>query len=145
MDNPKITMNLGYNLHPSLDPAAQWLEQSIKRIQIATEVGLARYGPGIIERQLDVIRLTDAVVLSYAMFASVARASRAYCIGLRNADYEMLIANAFCLDATEKIKQLTKEIENGEYLSNDNNLAKIAKQTFKSKGYFSEHPLTRNF
>lgn len=145
IDSPKQTMNLNFNLHPSCDAAAQWLEYSIIRLQSGTEMLLTRHGPQIIDFQIEILRLSEAATLCYAMFAAVARASRAYCIGLQHADYEMLTASAFCLDASERVKSIVLDIQKGEFLTNDKNYKKLAKQLFKSKGYFSEHPITRNF
>lgn len=144
-ENPKLILKLNHSLHPSLDPAAQWLELSILRLQLGTEQLLSRHGPEIVNKQVEIMRLAECGILVYAMFCAVSRASRAYCIGLRHADYEMLIASAFCLDGCEKVKSLIKEIAEGPFLTNDHNYEKIAKQLFKSKGYFLEHPLTRNF
>lgn len=144
-ENVKLTLKLNHSLHPTLDPAAQWLEYSILRLQLATEQLLSRYGSEIIQKQVEIQRLAECGILCYAMFCAVSRASRAYCIGLRHSDYEMLVASAFCLDGSEKVKSFIKEIAEGPFLTNDHNYEKIGKQLFKSKGYFLEHPLTRNF
>lgn len=145
IDHPKQTLNLQYNVHPTMDPSAQWLEYSILRLEAATEILLGRHGQEIINNKIEILRLADAATLCYAMFATIARASRAYCIGLKHSDYEMLIASAFCLNSSEKVKLICQEIDKGEFLTNDNNHRKIAKQLLKSKQYFSEHPITRNF
>ena len=128
-----------------MDPAAQWLEFSILRLEAATEILLARHGQEIINFKLEVMRLSEVAGLCFAMFASVSRASRAYCIGLKHADYEMLIASSFCLSASEKVKLICQDIDKGEFLTTDNHNRKIAKQLLKNKKYFSEHPITRNF
>lgn len=44
IDQPKCTLQLNHYLHPSLDPAAQWLEHSVLRLQAATEITLTRHG-----------------------------------------------------------------------------------------------------
>ncbi|CAO1353360.1 unnamed protein product [Diamesa serratosioi] len=145
IDNPKQVLNLQYNLHPSLDPAAQWLEFSIIRLQAATEILLGRYGPQVIDYRIEVARLSDMATLCYGMFASVARASRSYCIGLRNSDYEMLLASAICLSASDRVKAIAIDITKGEFICNDNNYKKIGKKVMESKSYFPVSPVTRNF
>lgn len=145
IDDPKSTMNLNHFLHPSLDPAAQWLEHSVVRLQLATETLLSRYGVQIMDKQVDIKRLTECAVLTFAMFASVARASRSYCIGLEHADYEMLMASTFSYDGMRTVRQLVVDMQEGPYMTNDLNHQKISKQLFKSKGYFAVHPLVRNF
>ncbi len=145
IDSPKQTMNLQFNLHPSCDAAAQWLEYSIIRLQAGTDILLSRHGPQVIDFQIEIMRLSEAATLCYAMFSAVSRASRAYCIGLKHSDLEMFAASAFCLDASERVRLLILDIQKGEYLTTDNHYKKLAKQLFKSRGYFWEHPITRNF
>lgn len=145
IDEPKSDLNLNHFLHPSLDPAAQWLEHSVVRLQSATETLLSRYGVQIMDKQVEVKRLTDCAVLTFAMFASVARASRAYCIGLQHADHEMMMASTFSYDSMRVVRQCVGTMQEGPYLTNDMHHQKISKQLFKSKGYFAVHPLMRNF
>lgn len=145
VENPKSTLSLNHYLHPSLDPAAQWLEHSVIRLQTSTETLLSRYGVQIMDKQVEIMRLSECAVLTYAMFATVARASRAYCIGLQHSDFEMLMSSAFSYDSMRAIKQRALDMREGPYMTNDMNHQKISKQLFKSKGYFAVHPLTRNF
>ncbi|KAG4080220.1 hypothetical protein HA402_008291 [Bradysia odoriphaga] len=145
IENLKQSLHINHYLHPSLDPAAQWLEFSILRLQIGTELLLSRHGVQILDKQIEVRRLSDCAIQTYAMFASVSRASRSYCIGLQFCDYEMLIASAFSFDGMVQVRQLVRDISEGPYLTNDMNHVKISKQIFKEKGYFPIHPLTRNF
>lgn len=145
IDQPKSTLNLNHYLHPSLDPAAQWLEHSICRLHASTETLLSRYGVEIMDRQVEMLRISECAMLSFGMFASIARSSRAYCIGLQHSDFEMLMSSAFAYDAMSAIKRRAVAIREGPYITNDMNHQKVAKQLFKSNGYFAVHPLTRNF
>lgn len=145
IENLKSTLHVNHYLHPSLDPAAQWLEHSILRLQIGTELLLARHGVQILDKQIEIRRLAECAILTYAMFASISRASRSYCIGLQFCDYEMLISSTFSVDASAQVRQLVRDINEGPYLTNDMNHAKISKQLFKEKGYFTVHAMTRNF
>ncbi|KAJ6640067.1 Complex I assembly factor ACAD9, mitochondrial [Pseudolycoriella hygida] len=145
IENLKQTLHVNHYLHPTMDPAAQWLEFSILRLFIASETLLARHSVQIMDKQIEVRRLSECAISTYAMFASVSRASRSYCIGLQFCDFEMLIASAFSFDHMLKVLQLVRDIHEGPYMTNDMNYVKISKQIFKEKGYFSIHPLTRNF
>ncbi|XP_065085447.1 complex I assembly factor ACAD9, mitochondrial [Ochlerotatus camptorhynchus] len=145
IDNPKQFVNLEHFMHPSLDPAAHWVEFSIMRLKLATECVLSRHGSEVIGRHIELIRLADMAVLIYAMVATSARASRAYCIGLRHAEQEIYLANAFCQDAQEKVRVLAKQLEQGQFITNDTNYGALARYLFKQKEYFFEHPLTKNF
>lgn len=138
-------MELDEHVHPSLSGPAECIEHSVTRLKLCVEMLLNRYGNEIIERQVEIAKLTEIISICFAMYASTSRASRSYCIGLRLADNELLIAHAICLDGKERVKVLASEVMKGPYLTNDNNLQKMSKQIFKSKNYFIEHPLTYNY
>lgn len=145
LQSPKLTLKLNEYLHPSLQLAARHLEESVVRLQLGAEILLSRHGNQILEKQVEVIRLADAAILTYAMYATISRASRAYCIGTRHSDLEILTANVFALETTEKVLTLMNDIAKGPYLTNDANLQTIAKEMFNSRGYFYVHPTTQNF
>ncbi|XP_054739924.1 complex I assembly factor ACAD9, mitochondrial [Anastrepha obliqua] len=145
IDNPKTKMRLNENVHPTLEPAAQCVEHSVARLQMCTELLLTRYGATVVEKHHDMQRVADITATIYAMFASIARASRSYCIGLQLADYELVLASAVCTHGRDKVHTLCTEIFNGQYANNDSNLQRVAKQVIKSKGYFPVHPLTYNY
>lgn len=145
IDNPKQFVNLEHFMHPSLDGAAHWIEFSIMRLKLATECVLSRHGSEVIGRHIELIRIADIAILIYAMLATSARASRAYCIGLRHAEQDIYLANAFCQEAQEKVLVLAKQLEQGQFITNDANYGALARYLFKQKEYFFEHPLTKNF
>ncbi|XP_055681007.1 complex I assembly factor ACAD9, mitochondrial [Lutzomyia longipalpis] len=144
-DRPKKFANLEHYLHLSVKSGADALELSITRLHLMTEFLLNRHGTEILKHQLELIRLAEAASHCFAMFASVARASRSYCIGLRHADYEMHVATNICSHGTEGIVELAKETQMHEMFSHDVAHQIVGKQFFKSRGYFLEHPITRNF
>lgn len=145
IDNPKQFVNLEHFMHPSLDPAAHWIEFSIQRLRLATECVLSRHGTEVIGRHIELIRVADMAVLIYAMLATAARASRAYCIGLRHAEQEIYLANTFCQEGHEKVRVLAKQLEQGQFITTDANNMSLSRYLFKQKEYFFEHPLTKNF
>lgn len=145
LENPQLKLNLAHYVHPSLEPPAQFLEKSVLRLQMCSETLLGRHGQYIIEKQVDVCRIADISILLYAMCASISRASRSYCIGLKNANYENLIASIYNAEACETIKSIAFDIAKGSIITCDDSHQKVAKQLFQNKGYFCEHPLTRNF
>ncbi|XP_062550301.1 complex I assembly factor ACAD9, mitochondrial [Armigeres subalbatus] len=145
IDNPKQFVNLEHYLHPSLDSAGHWIEFSIQRLRLATECALSRHGNHIICRHIELIRLADMAVLIYAMLATASRASRSYCIGLRHAEQEIYLANNFCKESSEKVRVLAKQLEQGQYITTDKDYIELSQYLFKQKGYFFEHPLTKNF
>nr|XP_019546574.2 acyl-CoA dehydrogenase family member 9, mitochondrial-like [Aedes albopictus] len=145
IDSPKQFVNLEHFLHPSLDPAAHWIEFSIQRLRLATECVLSRHGSEVVGRHIELIRVADMAVLIYAMLATAARASRAYCIGLRHAEQEIYLANTFCHEGSEKVRVLAKQLEQGQFITTDANYLSLSRYLYKQKEYFFEHPLTKNF
>ncbi|XP_064543493.1 complex I assembly factor ACAD9, mitochondrial [Drosophila montana] len=145
LESPKTRMQLAEHVHPSLEAAAQCIEHSVARLHMAVEIMFTRHGNAIVERQSELQRLANISSTIYAMWASTARASRSYCIGLPLADHELLTANAICTQGSADVLRLAMEILNGNYVNNDNNLIRLSAQVAKSKGYFAVHPLTFNF
>lgn len=145
VDDLYTNMGLHEHLHPSLAGPAECIELSVTRLKMCVEMLFNRYGNEIVERQVEIAKLTEIIATCFAMYASASRASRSYCIGLRLADNEILAAHAICLDGKVRVKILANDIVKGPYVTNDNNLQKLSKQIFRSKSYFIEHPLTYNY
>jgi hypothetical protein len=59
--------------------------------------------------------------------------------------FQVNLAVTFCIDAHIRVKKNILDIENGPFINNDSNYKQVAKQVFKSRGYFAEHPLARNY
>lgn len=145
IENPKTKMQLNEHLHPTLEAAAQCIEHSVARLHMAVETMFTQHGNAVVEQQAELLRLANISSTIYAMWASTARASRSYCIGLPLADHEMLTASTICQQGHEDVLRLATEIFNGSYINNDHNLLRLSKQVARSKGYFAVHPLTFNF
>ncbi|XP_055594611.1 complex I assembly factor ACAD9, mitochondrial [Uranotaenia lowii] len=145
IDTPKQFVNLEHYLHPSLDPAAHWIEFSIMRLKLATECVLSRHGTDIVNHHIEQVRLADIAVLVYAMIATASRASRSYCIGLQHGEQEIHLANMFCKESCETVRRLAKDLEQGQFLTNDSENNALARYLFRQKKYFFEHPLKKNF
>lgn len=72
------------------------LERSIVRLRCACEMLLSRYGESVAERHVEIQNIGEAAMQNYAMFASLGRASRSYCIGLQYSAYETIVAASIC-------------------------------------------------
>lgn len=88
---PAMTHDLSSYVHPSLGIPAKILELCVHRLGFATEIVLERHGAKVTnpEAQMELRRLSDIMIDIYAMTAVLARASRSYCIGLREAQTEV--------------------------------------------------------
>lgn len=145
IDEPNTKMRLSENVHPTLELAAFNVEHSVARLKMCVELMLAKCGSELLEEHTVTRRLADMVSHIYYMFTSLSRASRSYCIGLPQAESEMLMALTICMGGNEYVKNLATEIFNGQYANNDNHLFRVSKQILKNKKYFPSHPLTYNF
>ncbi|KAK4882088.1 hypothetical protein RN001_005407 [Aquatica leii] len=145
VDNPDLKLRLGDYVHPSLQEPAECLEYTVLRLQYATEILLARFGPEIVNQHMELGKLAECVIDIYAMAACLARASRSYCIGLENANYEMVIAATYCTHAKLRVKEKIKNLVEGPYASGYESYRSIAKRVFKYGQYFPVHPLSRNY
>lgn len=145
LDDPDLTLRLCDYVHPSLHYSANHLEYCVLRLQYATEVLLARHGQEVPNQHMELKRLADCLVDIYVMTACLGRASRSYCIGLRNAHYEMMLAGTYCVIAMQDIKHKINQICGAPFVTNDENYRTIAKRVFKDGKYPFEHPLTRNY
>lgn len=105
------TMDLWEHLHPSFKEQAENMELSVLRLRYASEMLLKRFGITVGEREHDIKNLGEAVIWNYAMFASIGRASRAYCIGHRYSVYETILADALSIMGTEKNLEIALNIK----------------------------------
>lgn len=126
---------------------------------------MARYGAEIINKHLELKRLSEAAIDIYAMTACIGeylnllkyiyytyitsfllgRASRSYCIGLQNADTELLLTNAFCMKAKARVQARINEICQGPHITSDSLYSKISNKMSHFGKYYPSHPLSRNF
>lgn len=140
-DNPKLHLKLKEFLHPSLQYVADHFENCVIKFEHGVLATLSRIGPKTVDDQFTLKRLADCAILIYAMTAVLSRASRSYCIGCRNADEELVIAETFIRDSAEKFKYILPGLLYGEYYCTDANQKKLAEKTVKTFGYFAEEPL----
>jgi acyl-CoA dehydrogenase family member 9 len=145
IETPKRKQKLFHYLHPSLEPAGNMLEDSIIRLSAAAEILLGRHGQLVSDHSVEVAKLAKAATLCYAMFCVTSRASRSYCIGLRNADQEMNMANVICFLNSKKVKDIAMEIDSGEHGTTEATWKTIGEKLLERKEYQFEHPTARNF
>uniref|UniRef100_A0A8C4E6D3 Complex I assembly factor ACAD9, mitochondrial n=1 Tax=Dicentrarchus labrax TaxID=13489 RepID=A0A8C4E6D3_DICLA len=99
----------------------------------------------IVDEQLVLKRVADVLINVYAMTAVLSRASRSICIGLRNHDHEVLLANTFCSEAFFKNNYLMTQLQKHSPENNDANIKKIAQAVLENRAYVCSHPLERTF
>ncbi|XP_041988809.1 complex I assembly factor ACAD9, mitochondrial [Aricia agestis] len=144
-DNPKLTLHLSEHLHPTLLRHAEGLEYAVLRMRYAVETVMARNGAEVEGAATELLRLAEAGSEILAMAASLARASRSYCIGVRNGEIEMKLASCFVDQAKERVRKLIKEIDDGEFLNLDRYRTSFGKKMLESKTELIEKPTVRVF
>ncbi|XP_012252252.2 complex I assembly factor ACAD9, mitochondrial [Athalia rosae] len=132
-------------LHPSLQEPAKLLQKSIHMLAASTEELLVKYGASVSDEHLELQRIAEIAMDIYAMTASLGRASRSHCIGLRHSDQDIISAASICWMASKRVEINMNEILEGKHNNCDDFLKGISEKMFKNHGYFPEHPLQRNF
>lgn len=129
----KRKLRLNEFLHPSFEDLSIDLERSVLRLHQATEMLLYRHGLNASNRIADMHRLSESAIRTFAMFSSVARASRSYCIGLRYSAYETVCASGVVDSNAGHVLERCREIKHGH--PNDERYQQLAQtmgdSTFK--------------
>lgn len=144
-DNPKLTLKLYEQLHPSLTDSANELEYCVLRLQYAVSILFKRYGSDVINQQFELMRIADAAVKIYAMTCVLGRASRSYCIGLRNAETEVKYAITICSKYKVLVQHELNDLIDGYLVSGDFGPLSLGPDILDNHGYFLEHPLERSY
>ncbi|XP_070158889.1 complex I assembly factor ACAD9, mitochondrial [Polyergus mexicanus] len=141
----QLNLRIADHLHPSLTNGGKILEKCITRLQTVGILMLQRHGSEISERQMELRRIGELAIKTFALITVLSRTSRAYCIGLRNAEFDRQLANTFAILTNDKTKVLADEISSGEYINSDILNKNIAELIYSKKDYFAEHPLNRSY
>lgn len=141
----RVNLRLADHMHPSLGPGSKQLEKCISRLQNVSVVLLERHGADVPERQMELRRLGELATRTFALITVLSRASRAYCIGVRNHDHDRRIADSFAIQSIDRVQILTDEIHSGEWNNGDKYSKLVAELMYEKKDYFPEHPLSRTY
>uniref|UniRef100_A0A158R3U6 Acyl-CoA dehydrogenase family member 9, mitochondrial n=1 Tax=Syphacia muris TaxID=451379 RepID=A0A158R3U6_9BILA len=90
-ENPKLRHFIAEHAHPSLQEACQNLEYNMSHLNSLIGAVLRRHGKNIVNDLATLSSIAKVVEYNLGMVATIARSSRSYCIGLRNADIEAVI------------------------------------------------------
>ena len=143
-DRPILYLKLKEFLHPTLQYVADEIEHCVLRFEHGVKAVLSRIGPFSVNDQYILKRLAECAISIYVMVAVTSRASRSYCIGYRNADEEIVIAETVVRDQAAKFRYMIEGLIHGEYYCTDGNSKMLADKSVNSKGYFCEQPLKLN-
>ena len=118
--------------HPEVSKQSEAVSEQVKRLRAVTEGLLREHGKGIIERQFQQKRLSDAVS---DIFAQVALLSRVTSIleqqGAEVSGQEIYIADTFCTRAGGRVRRALDQIEDND----DERMVAIAKLALRRGSY----------
>ncbi|XP_058932711.1 complex I assembly factor ACAD9, mitochondrial [Kogia breviceps] len=135
-----LTGKLGA-VHPSMADSASKLEQNVHFFSRTVETLLLRFGKTIVEEQLVLKRVANILINLYGMTAVLSRASRSICVGLRNHDHEVLLANLFCTEAYYQNLFALSQLDKGSPENLDELIKKVSQQVLEKRAYVCAHPL----
>lgn len=138
-------LGLEEHLHPSLMASAKLLQEAVFCLADSTQTMLVTYGIKVAEASMELRRLAEMAMEIYAMTAVLARSSRAYCIGLRHSDEDIVLAHIVCWNSVNRVKANNRELNIGNSENCDDLYQVISKRAFTQHKYFPEHPLTKNY
>ncbi|KRX80844.1 Acyl-CoA dehydrogenase family member 9, mitochondrial [Trichinella sp. T6] len=134
------------HLHPSLMDACRFIEEVMCKFDHIIRNQLKLKQKDIEEDSFALKRFCDVGCYLFAMIVAVSRASRSYCIGLKNGDLEVYMAHALCSALKTKSLHALMELTNGVHGPHNEDLMKmkIATAVSHANGYPIVSPLERN-
>lgn len=141
----KLRLHLEDYLHPSFRECADFCDRSLFKLKEAAENLLIRSGTEVGKEHAALQRLSDMVSLIYVYVAIVGRASRSYCIGNRDSDFEVKLSIIMAYRLQQDVYRLAEDIKVSEYANGDYLCREISNLHFQKKHYFASHPLQRNY
>lgn len=140
-----LKLQIDEHMHPSLQISAGFLDGCITKLANMSIYLLQSHSHEISERQMELRRFSELATRTFALAAVLSRASRAYCIGLRNAEQDRHVANCFTILTYERVRVLADEILAGSWKNGDRLHKNVAELMYSKKDYFAEHPLNRTY
>ncbi|XP_011878900.1 PREDICTED: acyl-CoA dehydrogenase family member 9, mitochondrial [Vollenhovia emeryi] len=141
----RLQLRVAEHLHPSLACGSKELEKCITNLQKVSVLLLERHGADVPERQMELRRLGELATRTFALITVLSRASRAYCIGVRDHDYDRNMADSFAILSIDRVRILADEIVEGEWNNGDDCNKTVAQLMYEKKDFFAEHPLNRTY
>ena len=90
---PKFKHYLNEHVHPSLELGCRFAEESMTKFELIFENIMIIYGKRIEDEHFILERLSVIGQTLFAMLTVISRASRSYCIGLRNSELEVRLGS----------------------------------------------------
>lgn len=133
--------SLTEHVHPDLASSAKLASVAAGDFAATAEKLLIRHGKKIVDQQFLLKRLADAAIDIYGMAAVLSRASRSLNNKVSTAQHEAILAQVFCDEAADRIRQNLDSLHDSNKLSNDTKMARIATEVIRNMNTVPAHPL----
>ncbi|XP_044760512.1 very long-chain specific acyl-CoA dehydrogenase, mitochondrial [Coccinella septempunctata] len=128
-------------VHRELAKSANLIAKDIDDFGQAVEMVLIKYGKGIVQEQFILNRLANATFDIYSSAVVLSRASTALQNNSPTAQHEKIIAEAWTLEASERVANYLKAISSGKNLDNFSKMETISKKVCENGGIVQSNPL----
>lgn len=132
-------VDLSTYVHPTLIESSKSAADCINLFGLTVENLLLKHNKNIVDRQWELNRLADAVIDIYAMSVILSRATKSITQKLDSADHEILMTNAFCVEASDRVRVNLKRISTFQTYFKDVQL--IAENVYKAGTSPQSNPL----
>uniref|UniRef100_A0A1B0DB09 Very long-chain specific acyl-CoA dehydrogenase, mitochondrial n=1 Tax=Phlebotomus papatasi TaxID=29031 RepID=A0A1B0DB09_PHLPP len=134
-------VDLSGHVHPKLQPAAKQVAECITLFGQAVESLLIKYNKNIVEEQFLLNRLADAAIDIYAMSVILSRASRALSQELPTADHELLMAESWAVEGSERVKNNLRKTNSTAFLEMYGKMSQQARNICQAGGIVHTNPI----
>ncbi|XP_033334311.2 acyl-CoA dehydrogenase very long chain [Megalopta genalis] len=136
-----LAPSLTHLVHPKLEESATLCTKGIEAFGQSIESSLIKYGRGIVDEQFVLNRIAQVAFDTYTMAIVLSRATMAANKNLPSAEYEITMAQTWCAEASERVKQNLTTISSGKQLDVFTKLSKISRNVCDHGGCVQSNPL----
>jgi len=140
-----VGMSSGDSLLPHVDPSltdsANLTSKAIEQFGVSTEQLVIKYRKNIIHEQFLMNRIAESAIDLYGMVAVLSRATRALKENHESAQHEKQMADIWCFEASNRIRDNLRMVSSGKHISNFKQLADVSNSVVTNEGLVQPHPL----
>ncbi|XP_017881780.1 acyl-CoA dehydrogenase family member 9, mitochondrial-like [Ceratina calcarata] len=145
-DNSRISISdVEEHLHPSVLDGVEHLEQSINKFRDSIMTMFKFSGAEILDKYSDMQRVSQMLTEIYGTYANLLRGSRAYAIGVRNADIDKNVSVRMAFTSLMRVTAIAEEVNAGPVQNGDNCYLTTADVLYNAHKYALDHPLKKTF
>ncbi|XP_076621534.1 acyl-CoA dehydrogenase very long chain isoform X2 [Colletes latitarsis] len=135
------TTNFTHLVHPSLQEGATLCAKSVEAFGESIESTLIKYERGIVDEQFVLNRIAQVAFDAYTMAVVLSRATVSANKNLPTAEHEILMAQAWCTEAFDRVNLNLSAVSSSKQLNVFNKLSKISRNMCDVGGCVQKNPL----